>query len=230
MSVLGCRPFAAVAALAATVVLAACAAASLGAQSPPTRYYVLEAVPSKGVPAGGGPAAGVALVALAKHLDHRRIATLEGPNQLTLADFDQWAAPLDRHMTAVLSEDLGAQIPSERVLGLPVSVGVPLNYRVETQVARFERTPDGNVVLIANWSVFDGDGRKELAFGRASYTQPAPVTAELGAGGILRLSPQDYAVVVSAMGRALADLSAEIASAIRRLESARPSRGAGAGT
>ncbi len=186
----------------------------LGGVSAPTRHYVLSAAPVPAAGGAAGPTVGVSTVRLAQHLQHRPIVTRDSQNRVTLAAFDQWAAPLDEQITRTLAENLTAMIPSDRVLVLPASRGIPLAYRLEADIARFEREADGSVVLTALWGVFDGDGRNELAFGRSTLreTLPAPDAVP----GEQPAEP-DYDAVASAMSRALASLSREIAQAIRAL-------------
>lgn len=210
-----------IAPLIAATTLAACADL-LASDSLPIRYYVLSAdddADAAALPsAGHAPTIGVARTQLAKYLERSEIVTQDGPNQISLARFDQWAAPLDRQISTVLAENLTALVPSDRVMLLPASPAVALSYRVETEIVRFERDDDGSVTLIARWSVFDGGGRNELAFGRSTIRKPVAVSSmpvPSNGGGEPTISPAAYDAIAAAMSVALADLSREIADAIR---------------
>ena len=194
------------------------------------RHYVLTPLPAvvEAPLVDPSPTVGLAGVTLAKHLDHPGIATRMGPNQLTLAEFDQWAAPLDQHVAVVLAENLTVQIPTEGVRPLPASRAVDLDYRVETNVIAFEWRIDGEVVLTAHWSVLDAGATRELAFGRSTYRQPLVVPVIVEEDGTKSLPPDSYRAIVAAMSEALAELGADIAAAVRaahaRRDDASPDR------
>lgn len=220
--------------LALSLALLAACARPLGGESAPNRYYVLSALPqaageTPAAAARSAPAVGIGPVTLAQYLNHKRIATRDAQNRLTLADFDLWAAPLDEEIASVLAENLTAMIPTDRVLLLGRSGNVPIDYRVKVDIARFERNASGKVVLIARWTVLDAANRKELAFGRSVIDKPltaaAPPADETAPAG-RPAAAAEYEAIVRAMSDALADLSREIAAAIKAVsaEKARAKR------
>jgi uncharacterized protein len=127
--------------------------------------------------------------------------TREGENQMRLADFHQWAQPLDSLLTRVMAEDLFALLGAEDVIPLPQRREIPLDRVVEVDVNRFEADQAGEVVLDARWRVYEGDDETLVTSGRSTVTeQGAPVP--------------DYEAIVAAMSRAAGQVSAEIAFAI----------------
>jgi uncharacterized protein len=186
--------------------LGAAVLAALAACAPtrPTSFYTLSTVAEPGAVAsrsGKNPVIGLGPVTLPQYLDRPDIVTREGENQMRLAEFHQWAQPLDSLLNRTLAEDLFALLGAEDVIPLPQRREVPLDRVVEVDVNRFEADQGGEVVLDARWRVYEGDDETLLASGRS-------VVAEQGA------PVPGYEAIVAAMSRAVGQVSAEIASAI----------------
>jgi uncharacterized lipoprotein YmbA len=179
--------------------------ASLAGCTPtrPTSFYTLSTVAERAAPArsGKGLVVGLGPITLPQYLDRPDIVTREGENQMRLADFHQWAQPLESLLTPIMAEDLFVLLGAEDVIPLPQRREVPLDRAVEVDVNRFEADQAGEVVLDARWRVYEGDDETLLASGRSVVTeQGAPVP--------------DYEAIVAAMSRAVGRVSAEVASAI----------------
>jgi uncharacterized lipoprotein YmbA len=129
--------------------------------------------------------------------------------KLTLADFDQWAAPLQDTIPRVLAENLSLLIPTERVVLHPWPQTIALDYQITVEVFQFDRGPGSQVVLAARWSILDHDA-KELALRTSRIS--------LAAGGA------DYEAVVTTMGRALEVLAQDITTTLRGMSSPAPTR------
>ena len=90
-----------------TLALAGC----LGGQSPPTNFYMLS--PLSPSPAGTAPASaagrihiGLETVVIAEYLNRNEIVLNLDNTIYQLAEFNQWAEPLDANLTRVLGENL----------------------------------------------------------------------------------------------------------------------------
>jgi uncharacterized lipoprotein YmbA len=151
--------------------------------------------------AAQGPIVGVSRAELADYLKREAIVTRSTGNEVILADQHSWAAELQDNISMVLAENLSNMIPSERVILLPSSRTIPLDYRVEVAISTFEQGPDGTVVLSAVWQVFKGDDYGLLSMRKSTIRQP--VTGE------------GYDAIVAAMSKALGELSREISGQIR---------------
>jgi uncharacterized lipoprotein YmbA len=180
-------------------------AALFGGESAPVNYYVLSAASAdRATPLpSGGPIFAVASVRVPQYLSQKWIVTKTGENEIDLAENDQWGSPLSDDIASVLGENLSAMIPSDRVVQLPVSASVPVDYEVRVEIVGFERRPDGSVVLVARWAVFGDGGRRLVAMTRSGFHE----------GDV----PDDYASITKAMSSLLAELSREIASTLQRL-------------
>jgi hypothetical protein len=73
--------------------------------------------------------------------------------------------------------------------------------QVGVEVAQFDGTLGGDVVLIAKWGLFEQEGKKLLVGKRSSFKEPTGAAT--------------YEALVAAESRAVAALSREIAEAIK---------------
>ena len=180
-------------------VLAGCAVTD------PSRYYVLGA----GAPAAatrpateGASTIGVGPVAVPAYLERLQLVTRDASGRLEIWPYHRWAEPLDAGIAQALAEVIAAQVPSDRVAVFPWrgTLARTIDYQVVVAVARFEGSPGGPVNLDARWRLLSREGR-ELAFKRSTVTEA--VTGE------------GFAALVAAMHRALGQVGAEMAEAIR---------------
>lgn len=189
-------------ALLAFIALGGCSGL-LGGESVPTDYYLLSALPRTEQTAAvkDAPTVGVFPVRLPAYLDRTSMVTRTSANELDLAQFDAWGAPLSQNMTSVIAENLSILIPSERVFPAPVNIAIPINYEVAVDVVEFERDPAGTVRLAARWSLMSDGGRQVYALRRSGFE----------IGGV----PMDYDAIAAAMSNLLGELSKDIAAEIR---------------
>ena len=182
-------------------------------RTPPTQFYVLPSPPGgPPAPAGASPRAltvGVGPVTVPPYLDRPQIVTRTSPVKLTLADFDHWAGPLADTIARGLVEHLGLLIPTERVVLYPWPRTIEPEVQVLVEVLQFDRGPEGEVVLVARWSLLDMRGQ-ELGMRTARVRQAA------GAAG--------YEATVTAMGRALETLAQDLATTLRTTVPPAPTR------
>jgi len=94
-------------------VLALMVALLLGgcASSPPTNFYTLsDTATETAAPAGMGHVI-VTGVTIPGEIDRPEIVRKVGPNQLSVAESDRWAAPLEDTIRRVLTDDIGRRTP-----------------------------------------------------------------------------------------------------------------------
>jgi uncharacterized protein len=200
-----------------TRVLAPCGVALLVlsgclGRTPPTQFYLMPSLiaPDTALPASADRrdlTLGVGPVTVPPYLDRLQIVTRTSRAKLSLADFDQWAAPLQDTIPRVLAENLSLLLPTDRVLLQPWPRGINPDYQITVEVLQFERGPGGQVVLVARWSLLDRDA-KELVL-RTSHISQA-------AGGA------DYEATVTAMGRTLEVLAQDMATTLRSMPQPAP--------
>jgi uncharacterized protein len=177
-----------------------------GCASQPSRFYLLSAAAntetaSPGTSGQQGPTIGVGPVTLPRYVDRPQIVTRTSPYELKLAEFDRWAEALDTNFTRVLAENLSILLPTARVVMSPWPRAIPIDYQVTVDVTHFLSQVGGDSLLIADWTLFKGEGQDALTSGTSRFSaSPAG---------------QDYAAIVAAMSQTVASLSREIATTIR---------------
>ncbi|MHB1219185.1 MAG: PqiC family protein [Alphaproteobacteria bacterium] len=187
------------------VLLPAILLASCAGTSAPTQFYTLATT----VEAGGAPKApagkklfvGVGPVTLADYLDRPQIVVRGSAYKVSLADFDQWAGPLDTGLPTVLVGDLAALMPQDDVVMVPQPFITPLDYQVRINVSRFDIDGAGNAVTEAQWQVYDVKKSTVVATQNSVQREPAGAGTGTEAG-------------VAALSRTLGALSREMAKAI----------------
>jgi uncharacterized lipoprotein YmbA len=171
---------------------------------PPTRYYVLAPTqaPSAAPVAMDAPSVELSRVILPEYLNQAAILTKSRTNEVERAGYDQWAGPLSDEISRTIGENLAAAVPTDRLAVSSSRHLSPPDFSVEVEIMSFERDASNTVHLVARWSVYRENSPTLVAMRRSVY--------RLDAGG------SDYASAVGAMSKALGDLSAEIADAIRK--------------
>ena len=184
----------AAAAVVLAVVLAGCA------NTPPTQFYVLNSTVEPRAASPESPAIEVGPVTLPDFLERPQIVTTVGKNQLHLAEYDQWAEPLEGNIARVIAEDLSAKLASERVVLYPARQSVPMDFQVIVKIIQFGAGEDGATVLEALWQVKDGAGDRIAPQKRSRFEgSPAELT---------------YDAIAAEMSRLLGELCLEIAAMI----------------
>ena len=125
------------------------------------------------------------------------IESLNTTSIFLFSDFNNWAEPLDRCVTRVLSENLSVLLNTARIETYPWLPSLPVDYQVRVRIVRFDGTTNAEAVLVAYWSIY-GRGDTMLA------DRKSVITEKIDLGG--------FDGLVQAQNRALEKLSREIAS------------------
>jgi hypothetical protein len=174
--------------------------------TPPTKFFVLSPAATLPAPAPDGARVlrlGVGPVDLPEYLDRPQIVTRTANSELRLADDRRWAEPLRDNFTRVLSDNLSTALGTTEVHTFPWWPSQPIDYQIIVKVLRFEGDTSGNVTLVARWTIRGGPERKIL------FWQQSVVSVPIS-------SPNNYDSLVAASSAALAQLSGEIAAAIKQ--------------
>ncbi len=187
--------------LLAVAALATLACASKGVKP---REYLLTPATTAG--AGTGDVQdvriGVGPVTIPSYLDRRNLVSRLGENELAFSDLHRWGESLGTGMARVVATNLALFVPARQVESYPWRTLPKIDYRVTMEIERFERGPDGNVNLDVRW--FLGDGKN----GRIRQASRSKFSIATGGG--------THADTVAAMSEVAAQLSEEIAGAIRQ--------------
>jgi len=185
--------------------------------SKPARFYVLSpvqieqtATPPQ-IPARGarGRSIGVGPVDIPKYLDRAPLVVFSTDNQLELNEFDRWGEPLADSFARATAGNLERITGASRVELYPFLAGGRANpdYQVVIEVLQFRLGRDGRIDLQANWSIFGGEARRNLASGSTRVQRS--------------VTPGDMNKAVNTMSSAVAMLSQEVAAALDSLPAPR---------
>jgi uncharacterized lipoprotein YmbA len=175
--------------------------ACLGPREDVSAFFLLSPAPPP--PAALAPVAvaiGIGPIELPGYLDRAQIVVRLSDNQVTLSDADRWAEPLLANLQRTLEENLAGLLPSASFVEYPWYPSEAPDHAFSIRFRRFEADAAGTVVLDATWEVTTAGNRADGRSTRIEEPAAAP----------------DRAAAVAAQSRALARLSEEIASALRR--------------
>ncbi len=169
------------------------------------RFYTLSPIPEgqaivKSDTLARDAIIGIGPIKLADYLDQTKLVTRTGDNKLVKAEFDLWAGSFKDNLTNVLAENIGFLVPTERIYIYPWRQSVPVDYQITLDVVRCDGQVGEDALLVARWSILEGQDKELLAVSRSSIREP--------------VSGSGYAAVVAAQSRALAKISQEIVAAI----------------
>ncbi len=189
-------------------ITAACALAALpaGCASPPSHLYTLShsaTAATKPNETSSNVSVVVGPVSIPTSVDFPQIAVSNGPNRVSLDEFNRWASPLQSNISHVVVDNLVAMLGTLRVSLSQQSLNADADYRVAIDVQTFESAPGDAATLGAIWVVRrtkDGTTRT----GRTTVREPS--------------HEKGYDALAAAHSRALARLSQDIADTILLLD------------
>jgi hypothetical protein len=158
-----------------------------------------------------GIAIGVGPVNVPPYLDRPQIVVRGAGHKLELSEFNRWAEPLTDSISRVIIVSLSNKLESTRVYQIPRSnKTIPLEFRVEIDIARFDGMLGGNALLVARWTLY---GQAETAL----VTKVSIISEPLGAEGSESSKASgevNFESLIAAQNRTLQRLSQEIVDAI----------------
>ncbi|MEN6464400.1 MAG: PqiC family protein [Syntrophaceae bacterium] len=177
------------------------------ASSLPTHFYMLNPVAAPGTAPQANYSVSVGPVSVPALLDRQQIVTRTGPNQVFIDEYERWASPLKENIGRVIVQDLVSLLGTSQVTMFPESTAAGASYRAIIDVMRFDSELGKSATLDVCWTVSSAKNGQSHR-GRTQLTEPAQ-----GSG---------YPALVAAQSRALGQLSADIAGAIRKMEVRQP--------
>jgi uncharacterized lipoprotein YmbA len=184
-------------ALLGVALLAGC----LGPRQDTSAFFLLSPVPPPAAEAPVPVAIGVGPVAIPGYLDRPQVVVRLSDNEIALSDADRWAEPLAANIARTLVENLAALLPGSSYVTFPWYASEEPDLALALEFRRFEADASGAVTLEATWS---------LARAGARVDGGTALIAEAADG-------PGRAAAVAAHSRALAELSRQIAVAVRRV-------------
>ena len=138
------------------------------------------------------------------YLDRQEIVTRTAENRFDVSENDRWAEPLDENFVRVLSQNLAVLLPADRIVQYPWPSAKKPNYQLDIEVLRFEVNSARDAQLWALWEVMDGSGKTPVAVKESRLRRQA--------------KDRTTDAAVAALSEAGADLSREIADAVRAMD------------
>ena len=172
------------------------------ASTPPTRFYVLEAMNETGQSPTTGEKRliGIGPVSIPALLERKQIVTRVENNSVQIAEFHHWAAPLKDNIAEVITHNLAALQPNDIIRSYPWGAFGVVEYRVIVDIQRFDSEPGQSVSLEASWAIMNEKNHKTLANGRSKIERPLPDSS--------------YAGTVKALSTLLSEFSQELSLAL----------------
>jgi len=183
-----------------TMVLALVSACSSG---PATHFYTLSDTAPEATPPVGVGWVRIVNLTIPGELDRPELVRRIGPNQLSIAGLDRWAAPLDETIRRALSDDIARRVPAP----------VPgQQYSVSVEIREFYGDSTCNVSLRAGWTVKPSHPES------ARPANAAPVNEEIQVPS----SGSCPAMLAATMSVALGRLSDRIIAGVARMPASAP--------
>ncbi|MEX1330914.1 MAG: PqiC family protein [Desulfobacterales bacterium] len=184
-------------------VLAGC----LGGPSGPTNFYMLSALspsPDRTLAAAaeGRIRIGLATVVVPEYLNRNEIVVNLDNTVYRLAEFNQWAEPLNDNLTRVLEENLTNLLRDDSIdVFLTTDSSIPTDYRLEVDVLRLDGNLGDQATLVAQWALLEAEQDELIQMQRSEYQEPA--------------ADNTYKELVLAKSRTIEKLSRDMAGAIK---------------
>jgi uncharacterized protein len=186
------------------LVLAGC----LGGPSAPTNFYMLSPLSPSQAGTAAATAEGririsLATVVVPEYLNRNEIVVNLDNTVYRLAEFNQWAEPLNDNLTRVLAVNLTNLLQEDSItVFLSSDSSILPDYRLEVDVVRLDGNLGGQAALVAQWALLAGEEDDLILMRRLEYQEPA--------------TDQTYKGLVLAKSRMVEKLSRDIAAAVKK--------------
>ena len=180
----------------------------LGGPSGPTNFYMLSPLsPSQAgtaaASAEGRIRIGLVTVVVPEYLNRNEIVVNLDNTVYRLAEFNQWAEPLNNNLTRVLEENLTNLLRGDSIdVFLASDSSIPADYRLEVDVLRLDGNLGGQVALISQWALLETEEGGLILMRRSEYQELA--------------ADQTVKELVLAQSRMIENLSRDIAAVIKK--------------
>jgi uncharacterized lipoprotein YmbA len=171
--------------------------------SPPASFYTLSVVQEKAAAHSSSVSIAVGPVSIPETVDRPQMVLQAGPNEVTIDEYNRWAAPIQDGIQRVVMENLSQLLGTSRVYRFPRGPVNTPDYRIELEVLRFESTLGEGTFLDVVWTV-RGSAKGEIRTGRTTSRQT--------------VANKSYEALAGAHSKAFGVLSGDVANAVRSLE------------
>jgi uncharacterized lipoprotein YmbA len=161
----------------AIIFLSLALAGCLGGQSPSTNFYMLSPLsPStaeeSAVSAEARIHVGLETVVIAEYLNRNEIILNLDNTIYQLAEFNQWAEPLDANLTRVLEENLTNLLQDASIeVFMASESSIPLDYRLEVDMLRLDGNLGDQVRMVVQWALLETEEDELILMRRSRYQE-----------------------------------------------------------
>lgn len=173
------------------------------ADSPNVEFYVLEPVTKIALPIRENTkqnTIGIGPVTVPALLERKQIITRSSDNTVKIAEFQQWASPLQDSLLQTLSRNLSGFQAKHIIRAYPWAAHGTVDLQVIVDFIRFDTTPGKSANLEANWTIKNETSRNSLKSGHSVINRAMTDTS--------------YPGTVKALSAVLGDFSRELAGAL----------------
>ena len=176
-------------------------------RAPTVQFFVLEPLSqsaSSVVESSKQRTIGIGPVTVPSLLEHKQIITRSSNNTVQIAEFQQWASPLQDELLQAVSRNLSTLQPNNIVHTYPWSIHGTVDLQVIIDIIRFDTIPGESANLEANWTIKDENSHNILKNGHSLINHS--------------LSDSSYPATVRALSRILGEFSRELSLELRKTE------------
>jgi hypothetical protein len=146
---------------------------------------------------------GLATVVVPEYLNRNEIVVNLDNTIYRLAEFNQWAEPLNDNLTRVFEENLTNLLSDDSIdVFLTTDSSIPTDYRLEVDVLRLDGNLGEQVTLVAQWALLESEEDDLILMRRSEYQEPA--------------ADSTYKGLVMAKSRIIESLSRDMAAALKK--------------
>jgi len=145
---------------------------------------------------------GVLRVTVPGWIDRPQVTGRSSTGHVRTDESARWGEPIARGVQRVVAENLAALLPTRRIVVAPFSPDQVVHHRVDITLSEAARQADGSVLVEARWALVGPRGAT-LVKRRTSHRAHPTAAGSAGA--------------VTGASEAIAELSREIAAALRAL-------------
>lgn len=174
--------------------------------TPPTQFYQLETTsppPATSTTHAKKILIGIGPLSLPALVDRKQIVTRGANNAIQLAEFHQWATPLQDNVLNVLSKNIAARQSNAIVRSYPWSVYGEMDYRVIIDISRFDSQLGKSANLEASWAIMSEKNHTIISNGQTNIEQ--------------RMNDASYNSAVSALNKLLDTFSQQVSAALHQV-------------
>jgi len=185
-----------------TMVVGVMMVTACGGRTPPAKFYTLQPVEQsstgKSLPLNVTLAVGP--VAIPEAINRPEIVTRDAGNEISFSEYQRWAGPLEKSIAAVIAQNIGTLLETDRVTPFTRENIFKPTHRVVININRYDSQLAKEFLLKATWSIKNLNSNKLLLIRNSIIREP--------------LASAGYDELVAAQSKALAAMSQEIAAAV----------------